>query len=97
MNSQHGFLVAAIIERAITEKRNFVDSEPRRIMDYRPARANARKMGYANVEQELDAFFESEWLDELCEMIGMNPIPPIHLKAQRRQSPRVAFGTFQSW
>ena len=62
----YGFLAAGIIELAIREYRNWKDGEGKTAVDYRMARAMARKSGFVNPIEEIEAFFASDWFVELC-------------------------------
>ena len=69
----HGFLAAGIIELAIREHRNWKDGGRKRTTDYGDARAVARQKGYANPIEEIEAFFASDWFDELAGFAGCDP------------------------
>ncbi len=63
----YGFLAAGIIELAIREYRNWRDGNRKKMeTDYKTARFMARELGYANPVEEIEAFFASDWFEELA-------------------------------
>ena len=69
----HGFLAAGIIELAIREHRNWKDGGKMMSTDFDTARALAGQRGYDSPVEEIEAFFESAWFDELSLMCDSDP------------------------
>jgi len=70
-----GFFAADIIELAILDWRRYSDLDVRHRdkTEYKSTRALIRKQGFKTIREELLAFFDSAWFEELCDAVGVAP------------------------
>ena len=70
----HGHLAVDIIIQAIADKKKYQNfgGDIRNKWDHSTMMAAARRAGYGNPVDEVDAFFASDWFEELCDTANVN-------------------------
>ena len=71
-SNPHGFLAADVIVKALRdwEKYSVYDKKHKGTTDYSEVRFLIRQKGYDTIRDELLAFFECDWFEELAGMAG---------------------------